>query len=269
MTHSKRMFDLTGQVAAVTGGMMGLGASYAVALARQGADIIILDVADNTGETAAAVEATERRCFCVHCDVSDSKSIATAVDTIKSTFSHVEILVNNAGVVEINPAEKHSDEQWQRVIDINLSGTFKCARAFAEAFMIPQRYGRIINVGSLYAYVSNNSRTAGSVGDNYNQTISYQASKGGVLSLTRGLAAEWAHEGITVNAIAPGYIASGFGEHVETTLPGFKDLLTRCCPIPRQGRVEELASTVVYLAARETSYTTGVMIPVDGGWTAV
>ena len=123
--------------------------------------------------------------------------------------------MNNAGVVEINPAEKQTDDQWERVIDINLSGVFRCSREFAESFMIPQGYGRIINIGSLYSFGANSSRTAGPVGANYNQIIGYQASKGGGLNLTRGLAAEWARYGITVNGIAPGYIASGFGEHIE------------------------------------------------------
>jgi NAD(P)-dependent dehydrogenase (short-subunit alcohol dehydrogenase family) len=263
------MFDLAGQVAVVTGGATGLGSSFASALAEQGADIVVIDIAKETEATARRVEALGRQCLCLRADVRDSSSIRAAIGDIKKVHCRIDILVNNAGVVEINPAEKQTDDQWGRVIDINLSGVFRCSREFAESFMIPQGYGRIINIGSLYCFVANNSRTAGPVGANYNQIIGYQASKGGVLNLTRGLAAEWAQYGITVNGIAPGYIASGFGEHIEKTLPGFKDLMSRRSPIPRQGRVEELASTLIYLAAKETSYTTGVMVAVDGGWTCV
>jgi NAD(P)-dependent dehydrogenase (short-subunit alcohol dehydrogenase family) len=263
------MFDLSGQVAVVTGGAGGLGASFASALANHGADVVLLDISSNTEATTQRIEATGRTCLAVEADVTDTASIRRAISKIGRVHPHVDILVNNAGVVEVGRAETHSDAQWQKVIDINLSGVFKCSREFADSFMIPGRYGRIINVGSLYSFVANNSRTSGSVGDNYSQIIGYQASKGGVMNLTRGLAAEWAQYGITVNGIAPGYIASGFGEHVEETIPGFRELMVKCCPIPRQGRVEELASTVVYLAAKETSYTTGVMIAVDGGWTSV
>lgn len=263
------MFDLAGQVAVVTGGATGLGSSFAEALARQGADVVVMDITEDMQATADTVEALGRTCLCIHADVRDTASIRAAIADIRKTHQRVDILVNNAGVVEVNPAEKHTDEQWDRVVDVDLSGVFKCSREFAEGFMISQRYGRIINIGSIYGFVANNSRTAGSVGENFNQVIGYHASKGGVLNLTRGLAAEWAHFGITVNGIAPGYIASGFGERIEETLPGFKDLMSRYCPIPRQGRVEELTSTLVYLAAKETSYTTGVMIAVDGGWTCV
>jgi gluconate 5-dehydrogenase len=263
------MFDLAGQVAVVTGGATGLGSSFAGVLAAQGADIVVMDTAEDTRATAEKIEATGHRCLCVRGDVRDSASIKAAIEEIKRVHHRVDILVNNAGVVEINPAESHTDDQWDRVLGINLSGVFRCSREFAESFMIPQGYGRIVNIGSLYSFVANNSGTAGHVGANYNQIIGYQASKGGVLNLTRGLAAEWARYGITVNGIAPGYIASGFGAHIEETLPGFKDLMSSHCPIPRQGRVEELASTLVYLAAKETSYTTGVMVAVDGGWTCV
>jgi gluconate 5-dehydrogenase len=263
------MFDLSGQVAVVTGGASGLGASFASALATHGADIVLLDISPDTRATTTKIEATGRSCLPVEADVTDTASIKHALTEIGRVHPRIDILVNNAGVVEVGPAETHSDEQWQKVIDINLTGVFKCSREIAHRFMIPVRYGRIINVGSLYSFVANNSRTSGPVGDNYSQIIGYQASKGGVMNLTRGLAAEWAQYGITVNGIAPGYIASGFGEHIEETIPGFKELMARCCPIPRQGRVEELASTVIYLAARETSYTTGVMIAVDGGWTSV
>jgi NAD(P)-dependent dehydrogenase (short-subunit alcohol dehydrogenase family) len=264
------MFDLTGQIAVVTGASSGLGVTFAKALAGQGADIVILARrVEKMKEIAKEIEGLGRKCSCVKTDITQTASIQNAINEIKKTYAQVHILVNNAGVVEVNPAEKHTDEQWNHVINTDLSGLFKCSREFADQFMIPQKYGRIINIASVAGFGGNNCRTAGTVGENFNSYTGYQAAKGGVINLTRALAAEWAHFGITVNSIAPGYIASGFGEFIETTLPGFKDVMTRYCPMARQGRVEELASTVVYLAAKESTYTTGVIIPVDGGWTAI
>jgi gluconate 5-dehydrogenase len=264
------MFDLSGQVAVVTGASSGLGVTFAKALAGQGADIIILARrVEKMKETAAEIEALGRKCLCIKADVTQTESIRQAITEIHKTYPTVHILINNAGVVEVNPAEKHTDDQWNHVINTDLSGVFKCSREFADQIMIPQGYGRIINIASVAGLSGNNCRTAGTVGENFNSYTGYQAAKGGVVNLTRALAAEWAHFGITVNGIAPGYIASGFGEFIETTLPGFKDVMKNYCPMARQGKVEELASTVVYLAARESSYTTGVMIPVDGGWIAI
>jgi gluconate 5-dehydrogenase len=220
-------------------------------------------------EVKKEIEAMGVRCHCVKTNVTDTQSIREATEEIDRVFGRVDILVNNAGVVHENPAEKYTDEHWEHVIDTDFTGVFKCAREFAERFMIRQKYGRIINVSSMYGLVGTNARTHGMVEPNYAPIIAYIGAKGGVVNLTRGLGAEWAQFGVTVNCIAPGYIASGFGKDIERTLPKFKDMMIRNCPMGRQGTEEELMSTVVYLAAKESSYTNGVTIPVDGGWTAV
>lgn len=264
------MFNLNGQVAVVTGASSGLGKVFCKALAEQGADIVILARrVEKMEETKKEIEAIGVKCLCVKTDVTDSVSIHAAALEIKDKIGRVDILVNNAGVVEVNPAEDYTDEQWNHLIDTDLTGVFKCAREMAKTFMIPQKYGRIINISSIAGFGGNNCRTAGAVEPNFSNFIGYQSAKGGVVNMTRALAAEWAHLGITVNGIAPGYIASGFGEHIESTLPGFKEVMINYCPMARQGRIHELESTVVYLAAPETTYTTGVTIPVDGGWTAI
>lgn len=264
------MFDLSGQVAVVTGASSGLGVVFAKALAGQGANIVLLARRQELQlEVCKTIEEFGVKCLSIKTDVTDTKSIRDAITEIDRVFGRVDILINNAGVVHEDPAEKYPDEQWERVINTDLSGVFKCAREFADHFMIKQEYGRIINIASMYGLTGSNARTAGIVAPNYAPVIAYMGAKGGVVNLTRGLAGEWAHFGITVNCIAPGYIASGFGKDIERTLPKFKDVLINHCPMARQGTEEELMSTVVYLAAKESSYTNGVTIAVDGGYSAV
>lgn len=261
------MFDMKNRVAVVTGASSGLGVAFARALAEQGADIVLLARRlEMMREVAKEFEEMGRKCLCVKCDITDTADIRKAVDEIRKTFGRVDILVNNAGVVEIDPSEKHSDEKWDRVVDTDLSGVFKCSREFADAFMIPAKYGRIINISSVYGFVGNNSGPLGAVGFNFAQNIGYHAAKGGVVNLTRALGAEWARHNITVNGIAPGYIASGFSDSI---VPEFQRVVDNYCPMGRLGRISELEGAVVYFAAEESSYTTGTTLLIDGGWAAI
>lgn len=261
------MFDLTNRIAAVTGASSGLGVVFAKALARQGADIVLMARrAELMRAIAEEIEAMGRQCLVVQCDVTSTKDIGGAVRKIRERFGRVDILVNNAGVQEIGPSEKFDDEKWNKVVDTDLSGVFKCAREFAAQFMIPQKYGRIINIASMYGLVGNNSGSCGDVGPNFTQNIAYHASKAGVINLTRALGSEWAKQNITVNCIAPGYIASGFS---DTIVPEFQNVLNHYCPMMRLGRTDELESAVIYYACDESSYTTGTTLAIDGGWTAI
>jgi len=261
------MFDLTGRVAVVTGGSSGLGVVFAKALARQGADIVLLARRKELLRSVSSeIENMGRKCMYVTCDITDTADLDKAVLEIEKRFERVDILVANAGVQEIGPSEKFDDEKWNKVVDTDLTGVFKTVRVFAGKFMIPQKYGRIISISSMYGIVGNNSGSFGDVLPMYSQYIAYHASKAGVINLTRALGAEWAKYNITVNCIAPGYIASGFSDAI---VPEFENVLKVYCPMKRLGRTDELESAIIYYACDESSFTTGTTLAIDGGWTAI
>ena len=252
------MFDLTGRVAVVTGASSGLGVQFAKALAKQGADVVLMARrVEKLKEVAKEIEALGRKCLPLGCDVTDTAQIQACVAETLKAFGKVDILVNSAGVAEGGAAENHTDEQWNKVVDLNLTALFKVAREFGQP-MIKQKYGRIINVASMY----------GLVGNNFNPSISYHASKGGALNFTRGLAAEWAKYGVTVNSLGPGFFASEMTESFIDD-PGFLGAVKAYCPMGRVGKPEELDGALIYLASDEASYTTGASLFVDGGWTAI
>ncbi|HBG66679.1 MAG TPA: short-chain dehydrogenase [Treponema sp.] len=256
----KNYFDLTGQVALVTGCSTGLGVQMAKALANQGAKIVALarrkekieavakEIADSYGVETLAVQ----------CDITDTARVDAAIDEILSTFGRLDIVVNNAGTGAVAPAEDISDEQFFGEMNVDLAGTFKVARAAAKKAMIPARYGRIINIASMYGLVGN--KIAGSA--------PYHAAKGGVVNLTRALAAEWGKYNITVNAICPGYFYTPLTK--ETLDSDFFQANARTMiPLERYGNEGELDSAAVFLASKASSYVTGVNLPVDGGYTAM
>lgn len=256
----KNYFDLTGQVALVTGCSTGLGVQMAKALANQGAKIVALarrkekieavakEIADSYGVETLAVQ----------CDITDTARVDAAIDEILSTFGRLDIVVNNAGTGAVAPAEDITDEQFFGEMNVDLAGTFKVARAAAKKAMIPARYGRIINIASMYGLVGN--KIAGSA--------PYHAAKGGVVNLTRALAAEWGKYNITVNAICPGYFYTPLTK--ETLDSDFFQANARTMiPLERYGNEGELDSAAVFLASKASSYVTGVNLPVDGGYTAM
>ncbi|MCR4842698.1 MAG: SDR family oxidoreductase [Eubacterium sp.] len=256
----KNYFDLKGQVAVVTGCSTGLGVQMAKALANQGANIVCLARRKEKVDANAAEIAKEFgvEAIGVTCDITDTARVGEAVKEIMDKFGRIDILVNNAGTGAVANAEDITDDQFDQEVQIDLFGTFKMAREVAKQAMLPAGYGRIINIASMYGLVGN--KALGSA--------PYHAAKGGVVNLTRALAGEWSKKGITVNAICPGYFYTPL---TKETLDSefFQENAKWMIPMERYGNEGELDSAVVFLAAPASTYVSGVMIPVDGGYTCI
>lgn len=255
------LFDLTGKVALVTGASSGLGVQFAKALARQGADVAICARRVEKLETVKAeVEALGVKCFAIKCDVSNVEDIKTMVAAVEEYYGKIDILVNNAGVGDAAPAELMSDEAWRKVIGVNLDSVFYVAREVGKV-MLKNGYGKIINIGSLHSEVT--------MSNNCWPVAAYCASKGGVKMLTKALAVEWAKKGITVNAIGPAYFGSEMTQGVINESGAFNAVAGAYCPMGREGKEGELDGALIYFASDASSYTTGQILLVDGGWTAI
>jgi len=252
------LFDLKGKVAVVTGASSGLGVQMAKALARYGADVAVLARRkEKLEKVAEEIRSLGVKCLPVQCDVTNSQSVAEAAKTVEKEFGKVDILINNAGTGGSKAAEDMTDEEWNYTISVDLTGVFTVAREFGK-IMIKNKYGRIVNIASMY----------GLVGNMEIPTAAYHAAKGGVVNFTRALAAEWAKYGITVNAICPGYFMSEMTEAVLNT-EAFTNYIKRTVPMGRYGNEGELDGITVFLSSDASSYLTGVAIPVDGGYTCV
>lgn len=255
----KNYFDLKGQVAVVTGASTGLGLQMAKAFASQGANLVLLARRMNLlEENARAInEEYGVEVLPFACDITDTEKVKAAVAATMERFGRVDILVNNAGTGAVGPAEEITDEQFKHEMNIDLFGTFICAREFGKE-MIKAQYGRIINIASMY----------GLVGNLIIGSAPYHAAKGGVVNFTRALAAEWGKYGITVNSICPGYF---YTDLTTETLDSdfFQDIAKRSIPMARYGRSGELDSCALFLASPASTYVTGQNIAVDGGYTCV
>jgi len=254
----KNLFDLTGKVALVTGASSGLGVKYAKAIANQGADIAITARrVDKLEQVRKEIEAIGVKCFMVPCDVGKPAEIVSMVTKVKEHYGKIDILVNNAGVGKSYSAAAQTDEEWLSMININLNAVYYVAREVSKV-MIEQMYGKIINIGSIHS-------TVGFLGT---PMSAYCTSKGGVWMLTKTLATEWAKYNITVNAIGPGYFPSEMTDGL-TASEEFQRAIKCYCPMGRIGRDGELNGAIIYFASDASSYTTGQLLIIDGGWTTI
>ena len=232
----------------------------AKALASQGASIVAVARRKNRIEEVAESIRSEFGVdtMAVCCDITDTEGVNAMVDAVLEKFGRIDILVNNAGTGAVAPAEDITDEQFANEMNIDLFGSFRVARAVAGKAMIPAQYGRIINIASMYGLVGN--KICGSA--------PYHAAKGGVVNLTRALAAEWGKHHITVNSICPGYF---YTDLPRDTLNSdfFQQNAKTMIPEERYGEEGELDTAVLFLASPASSYVTGVNLPVDGGYTAM
>ena len=232
----------------------------AKALANQGAAIVAVARRQNMiDDVAAAIKAEYGvETLAVRCDITSTEQVDAMVDAVLAKFGRIDILVNNAGTGAVAPAEDITDDQFGNEMNIDLFGSFRVARAVAKKAMIPAKYGRVINIASMYGLVGN--KIAGSA--------PYHAAKGGVVNLTRALAAEWGKYNITVNAICPGYF---YTDLTRDTLNSdfFQQNAKTMIPEERYGEEGELDSAALFLASPASSYVTGVNLPVDGGYTCM
>ena len=252
------MFNLKGRVAVITGASSGLGKQMARAFAEGGADLAILARrVERLEELAEELKKYKVKVLPVKCDVTSSKDIDEAAKLVEKKYGKVDILVNCAGSSKDAGVLEMKDEEWDFTISTDLTSVFKITRAFAN-IMKKNNYGRVINIASMY----------GIVGNSEIPTIAYHASKGGVVNFTRAAAAELAKYNITVNAICPGYFYTELTTAVLDT-DRFQEFAKEHVPMGRYGKEGELNAGAIFLASEEASYVTGVILPIDGGYTCV
>jgi 3-oxoacyl-[acyl-carrier protein] reductase len=250
------MFNLTNKVALVTGARRGMGKAHALALAKQGARVVVTDIDEKECQTVAdEIRANGGEAVAFKLDVLSSQEVDQVFDAVIKKFGRLDILVNNAGIFAPKSALAMTEEEWDHTLNINLKGEFLCAQRAAQE-MTKNKWGRIINIASI---------ASGGVGIGFEGATHYSASKGGIVGMSESMALEFGPLGITVNVIAPGAI--------ETPMIGAvtKDLIEEIelrVPLKRIGKPEEVSAAVVFLASEEASYVTGATLVVDGGWLA-
>ena len=248
------LFDLSGKTAVVAGGTSGIGRTLAMGLADAGADVVVVGRReDAVYEAATEIERRGRRTLRLTADVTDRASLERVRDACLRQLGDVHILIVAAGVTAKMPTLDMDETAWQHILDTNLTGTLLACQVFGAA-MVARRGGRIINVASLSSFLG------------FFEVAAYTASKAGVAGLTRALAVEWAHAGVTVNAIVPGVFKTDLNKHLLDSGRG-QELLTRT-PMRRFGKLEELVGATVFLASDAASFVTGQLLAIDGGFLA-
>jgi 3-oxoacyl-[acyl-carrier protein] reductase len=250
------MGRLDGRIAVVTGAGRGIGAAEAIKMAQEGARIAVLDLSAEAGQdTVHAVNDVGSKAIAVACDVSSSKQVGAAFEEVANHFGRIDILVNNAGLLRDNLLFKMSEDDWDKVLDVHLKGSFLCTQA-AQKYMIEQEYGKIIMTSSIVAL--------GNKGQ-----VNYSAAKAGLQAMARTLSLELGRFNITVNAIAPGWIETEMtkeaAERVGMSMEDMKERFAKNIPLKRFGRPEDIANVVAFLVSDEASYISGETIYVAGG----
>ena len=258
---SKICFDFKGKNVLITGAERGIGFEIAKGFAKCGANIIIAGIMDDEFPNAEKIIRQENvECFCIHTDVSDEESIKNAIKIVKDKFSRIDVLVNNAGINKLAPAEEMTLDVWQKIIDVNFTGTFLMCREIGS-IMLEQGEGNIVNIASMSGLIVNPLPQ---------QQCAYNSSKAGVIMLTKCLANEWAQRGIRVNAVCPGFTRTPLtARRLDTPNdPAVKKWIDGT-PMGRVADPEEMVGIVLYYASQLSSFTTGTCIPVDGGYTCL
>ena len=252
----KKIFDLTGQVAIVTGAARGIGKAIALGFAHFGADIVVVDILEKEAkEIAAEIKKMGRESLGIKMDVTKKKDIDNVVKQTMKKFGKIDVLVNNAGILKMGPPEAITEKDWDLVMNVNLKGYFLCAQAIGRE-MIKRKQGKIINIASIAGKIA------------FSQAAAYNSSKGGVILLTESLADDWAKYNIRVNAIAPGIVKTHMTKDMLKQKQ-FQEMVKAKCPLGRAANPEEIVGAVIFLASDASSYVTGEVIDIDGGWTTV
>lgn len=254
------MFDLTGKVALVTGASRGIGKGIALSLAKQGADVVVNYVGNFEGanQTVSEIMGVGRKAIAIKADVSKKEEVENLVSEAVKQMGKIDILVNNAGVLSFMPFLKLTEDEWDRIIDINLKGQFLVGQAVAKHMTEVGVKGKIINVASI---------ASGGLGVGYVTLAHYCASKGGIVAMTEAMALELGPLGINVNAIAPGAIDTDMIKDFKGNEQVMAGMMARL-PIKRVGKPEDIGAMAVFLASEESSYCSGATFYVDGGWLA-
>jgi NAD(P)-dependent dehydrogenase (short-subunit alcohol dehydrogenase family) len=255
-----RVFSVEDKVILITGSGRGIGRALALGFAEAGARLAI-NVSTHLDEgqaTVAAVEELGAEAILIQADVADKAAVERMMDLILGTYGRLDVLINNAGVGGGNPAEDLDMDTWDRVLGVNLTGTYLCCGAAARKAMIPQQSGRIVNISSIDAFI----------GDPDMQQVTYHVSKGGVNILTRTLALEWVKHNITINAICPGWIGTEFNNAFFAENSAKLNVVIRDTPMHRLGKPDELVGAAIFLASDAASFMTGQTVVIDGGFTS-